>query len=397
MKIRLLIIGNVANILNPLRKMLLPEKGDWDIFFAVNADEVVLVLNNHNVDMVIADMHIPDNEGIKILEMIKESFPSIIRIVISDPSERALMLKSSEYAHQFLAKPDNAIELKRKISKIYSLQTYLHNQEIAKFVNGIKDLPGLPELYLKIEEETNKVNPSLKKIEEYISKDIIMTVKILQLVNSAFFGLPAKVISPLQAINFLGLGTIKSLVLMVHLFTSDDASPLVNYNVNKLWEHSLKIAKIAKMIASKETNEPKFIEETYIGGLLHDIGKIVLWKHKGYFHDIERLENEYSITTTEAEYMLYQTSHAEVGAYLMGIWGLPESLIEIVCYHHHPSNSNPMAFSPLTIIHIADNIFSTGSLDLQYIETLKISDKVNYWKDYFSKENQSGIIVEQKI
>ena len=247
----------------------------------------------------------------------------------------------------------------------------------------------MPELYLQIEEEINKVNPSFKKIEELISKDIFMTIKILQLVNSAFFGLPVKIINPLQAINFLGLGTIKSLVLMVHLFDNEDqANPLYKH-INKLWDHSLKVAKFSKAMAVEETSEPKVVEETYIGGLLHDVGKIVIWQIDNYFTDIERLQNEYHITTTEAEYILYHTSHAEIGAYLLGIWGLPESLVEIVCFHHHPINSNPKVFGPLSMVHITDHILNHGILDVDYIEELKLSDKIARWKESFDKEHST--------
>lgn len=387
MRIKIIFVGDKVSILDPIRNMLLPVKEDWELYFASSSAETFEILSNKQVDLIVTDMHMPDFEGITVLEEVKEKYPEIIRLVISGVKDRTLMLKATQHVHQFLSMPDDPVLLKRRLEKIFALQTYLHNHTITGLINNVKNLPGLPELYLQIEEEINKQTPSFKKIEELISKDIFMTVKILQLVNSAFFGLPVKVINPLQAINFLGLGTIKSLVLMVHLFATDDAANPWSKHINKLWEHSLKVAKFSKAMAVEETSEPKIVETTYIGGLLHDLGKIVLWQIEGYFEDIERLQNEYHITSTEAEYVLYHTSHAEIGAYLLGIWGLPETLVEIVCYHHHPSNLLPKIFGPLSMVHISDHILNHGVLDQAYVEELKLSDKINHWNEIFSKEN----------
>jgi len=394
MKIRILVLGDSEEIVSPLEKLLRPEKGEWELYFFSSGAEALEKLSLSDIDMIIVDMHLPNMESISILEKVKEKYPAVIRIVISGIKDRDLMLKATHYAHQFLTMPDDSAKLKATIEKICSLQNYIHNENITKLINSIKHLPGLPELYLRIEEEINKNNPSFKKIEELISKDIIMTVKILQLVNSAFFGLPVKIVNPLQAINFLGLGTIKSLLLMVHLFSSDGTNQYLNHQVSKLWEHSLKVAKLCKTIAVEETSEPKTVEMTYIGGLLHDLGKIVLWQVDGYFQDVEKIQAEYCITLTEAEYVLYKTSHAEIGGYLLGVWGLPESLTEIVSFHHHPSNSRPKVFGPLSIVHISDHILNAGVLDVQYLEDLKITDKVNYWRDYWQKEQARILMVE---
>lgn len=387
MKIRILFAGDKVSILEPLKSMLLSVNNDWDIHYADSEETALQILEKCEFDMLISDMHMPENEGISILEKVKTKYPAILRIVISGVKDRDLMLKATQHAHQFLTMPDDAQSLRKKIEKIYSLQTYLHNSKITGVINSIKSLPGLPGLYLQIEEEINKINPSFKRIEELISKDMIMTVKILQLVNSAFFGLPVKIINPLQAINFLGLGTIKSLVLMVHLFSPDDPNHPLGRYINKLWDHSLKVAKFSKMMAVEETSEPKIVEETYIGGLLHDLGKIVFWQMDGYFADMERVQNEYHITSSEAEYVLYHTSHAEVGAYLMGIWGLPENLIEIVCFHHNPSLTNTKTLNSLAMVHLSDHILNAGPLDLKFVEELKLSDKLNYWREIFTKEN----------
>jgi len=395
MRIKILFVGDKVTVINPLRLMLLPVKEDWEMYFAVSEEEAFEVLGKFEIDMIVTDMQLPDFKGILILEQVKQTHPEIIRLVFSGVKDREMMLKATHHVHQFLSMPDDPVLLKRKIEKIYSLQAYLHNHKIAGIINNVKDLPGVPELYLKIEEEINKNSPSFKRIEELISKDIHMTVKILQLVNSAFFGLPVKIINPLQAINFLGLGTIKSLVLMVHLFGSDDPAHPLYRHINKLWEHSLKVAKFSKIMSVEETSEPKTMEETYIGGLLHDVGKIVLWQTDNYFTEIERLQNEYQITTTEAEYVLYQTSHAEIGAYLLGIWGLPESLVEIVCFHHHPSNSSPKVFGPLSMVHISDHILNQGILDQDYIEELKIGEKLSKWKEFFEKDRPQGQETEQ--
>jgi Predicted signal transduction protein len=386
MKLKILFVDDEQNIINGLKRMLHFMKDEWQMYFALSGNEALKILNESEMDIIVTDMRMPGMDGAALLEKVKELFPPMIRIVLSGYSDIEMVLRASQSAHQFLAKPIDAQILRKTIEQVYSLQSILHNKAIIRLANGVKNLPSLPKLYMLIEEETKKPNPSIKKIDEIISRDITMTAKILQLVNSAFFGLPQRIINPLQAINFLGIEVIKALVLMVHFFSPDPSEGNIHEHIIKLWDESMNLAGLAKKIAQIEKFEPKICEEVFIGALLHDIGKLVLWQVAGYFTDVKKKEEELSISVTEAEYQLYETSHAEIGAYLLGIWGLPEQLIKIVLYHHKPSLLQSVLLSPLTIIHICDHLISNEKIDGAYVEDPLINSFIHKWKKIYIEE-----------
>lgn len=379
MNLRILLVDDEPSVLNAMRRMLHIMKNEWKIYTVVSGEQALNSLNSGEFDMIITDMKMPGMNGAELLQKVKEQHPSVIRIVLSGYSDNDLILKSSNFAHQFLAKPLEAETLKEKIELIYTLQSHLNNKEIANLVNGIKNLPTLPSVYLQIEEEIRKPDSSLKVIEHIISKDIVMTTKILQVVNSAYFGLPQIIINPLQALNFLGIDILKSLVLVVHLFSVEKDSQYLNEQIALLSENSFKVAELSKRIALKLSTNMKFVEEVFTGALLHNIGKLVIWQLDDYFAKIEREIKKNSVSDYEAEYNVFNTSHAEIGAYLLGIWGLPTSLIEIACYHHKPSDSINKQISPLTIVHAANHILFNDELDLKYINELSLSAEIPKW------------------
>ncbi len=141
--------------------------------------------------------------------------------------------------HQFLSKPCDAETLKTTVARVCSMRDLLEDEALIKVVSGIESLPSLPKLYSEVMDEVNSEEGSLNKVGEIISRDSGMSAKILQLVNSAFFGLPRHITSPVRAVHLLGLETVKSLILSVKIFSMFSQSDLADYSVDDLWRHSL--------------------------------------------------------------------------------------------------------------------------------------------------------------
>lgn len=386
MKLKILFVDDEPNIINGLKRMLYFMKSEWDMMFALNGLDALERLSRNEIDIVISDMRMPGMDGAALLEKVKELYPSTIRIILSGFSDKELVFKASRSAHQFLAKPIDAKVLKEIIEQLYSLQTLLKNPAIVKIANGVKSLPSLPELFIRIEEEMKKTDPSIKQIDNIISKDLIMTAKILQVVNSAFFGLPQRIINPLDALNFLGIEVIKALVLMVHIFSTEHESTEIQKNLNPLWNDSMMTANLCKKIAQSEKQENKIVEAVFIGGLLHDVGKLVMWQIDDYFTKTDAKIKEAGITLPEAEFSLYETTHAEVGAYLIGVWGLPSVLVKLLYYHSCPSKCPDKNTLPLAIVHTAIHIVTKEPLDENYMKDALMSNTIKRWIKLFSKE-----------
>jgi len=371
----ILFVDDDTNLIQGLKRLLYSMRKEWEMYFCDNVEEALNVLENKSVDIIVSDMRMPIMDGAALLKLVKERYPQVIRIILSGYSGQEMSIKASGLAHRFLAKPATADTIKNTISGISSLRELVKNPKLLRLVSGVTKLPSLPQLYIDLETEISSQSPSLKKIGDLISRDISMTVKLLQLVNSAFFGLPQNISDPIQALNFLGLEVVKSLVLLVKIFSSLDKNSY--FNINSFMAHSMKVGKSAKEIMRLQNFSVKIQEETFIAGILHDLGKLVLLQIPHYFENVTGIEDAENIDFYSAEYKMYGTSHAEIGAYVLGLWGLPSYLVNILNYHHLPSQSNTTKFSSLSAIHIANYVFSNSKLDSEYISAIGYKSKID--------------------
>jgi HD-like signal output (HDOD) protein len=218
-----------------------------------------------------------------------------------------------------------------------------------------------------------------------------MTVKVLQLVNSAFFGLRRHMSSPAEAAMLLGLDTIKTLVLWIHVFSNFTCRPVRGFSIERLSEHCLRAGLLAREIARAEAQDARTQEEAMTAGLLHDIGRLVLATNRpDLYEQAHAAAVEQSIPLSQAEHALCGTTHAGMGAYLLGLWGLPFNIVEAVALHHNPQNCGSTAFSPLTAVHAANALLYEGcvepnspqlsSLDTNYLAAMGLVPRVEAWR-----------------
>ena len=420
---RILFVDNDPNTTQKLRKMLNAMCPDWSIETTVSGDEALDLMAKLPFDVIVSDIHIQGMGGIELLGTVSKRHPETVRIIHSEFSD----LRSTMIVHQFLMKPCCAETMKYTIVRTCKLRDLLKNETLRKIVTGIRNLPSLPSLYNLIVEEMQSPEGSLKKVGHLISQDVSMSAKILQLVNSAFFSLPQKVTDPQQASVFVGIETLKSLILSIHLFSSltKDAE-LCGFSPVKMWRHSLRTGRLAGDIARAENADRKVVEEAMIAGMLHDIGKLILLKIPQKFKEVMDLVEKTGCTDAEAEFSVMEASHAELGAYLLGLWGLPGDIVESVAFHHKPSkliermfimspektkddldnvetakvNLKPQPiekysteFTALTAVHVANALTMQGNcssdttsfpyLDMLYLETLELTDKITEWIELY--------------
>jgi DNA-binding NtrC family response regulator len=217
---KILFVDDDPKEIKRLRKMLRSIRHEWEMEFAVNGEEALGFMAKFPFDVIVSDMHMPGISGVELLDTVKKRYPRTVRIVHSDYSDRKMVLQSARSVHQFLMKPCNAETMKYTIERACKLRDLLRNETLKEIITGIHKLPSLPRLYNSIVAELYSKKTSLKKVSNIISQDVSMSAKILQLVNSAFFGLPQKIVDPHQAVVFLGMDTLKALVLSIHVFSS---------------------------------------------------------------------------------------------------------------------------------------------------------------------------------
>lgn len=395
MKKKILFVDDELNVLDGLRRMLRSMRDEWVMGFAASGPEALEILERAPFDVVVSDMRMPGMDGAKLLSEVMRRYPEIIRIVLSGHSDEETILRSVGPAHQYLSKPCDAEVLKTTVGRACALRDLLNDDTLKRLVSRLDSLPSLPSLYVELMEELRSGKASMARIGEIISKDIGMTAKVLQLVNSAFFGLPRHVSSPTEAVVLLGIDTVKALVLSVHVFSQFEPAQLHTFSISELQRHSLATAARARSLTEVENLEPMLRDHAFMAGLLHDAGKLILAANlpDPYSEVIQRASAE-KLPLHEAEHRVLGVSHAEVGASLLGIWGIPDPIVEAVAFHHQPVACPHRSFSPLTAVHVANALehrdsdrHEAGSeLDLDYLNNLGLSERLDSWRNSACEE-----------
>jgi len=294
-------------------------------------------------------------DGAELLERVRQKQPQTVRIVLSGYSDRETVLRSVGTAHQYLAKPCDSELLRKVIARACGLRQFLAQERLTALAAQMSTLPSLPDLYHKVLVELQSPNGSIHTVGELVAQDVGMTAKVLQLVNSAYFGLQQPIADPVQATIFLGLDTVRALVLAVGVFAELEQCQLAEMNLVQLWQHSMRVCAFARHIALHWGSDARFVSESMMAGMLHDVGKLVLAVNfpLEYKKVVTRAKEE-GLSMQRAEEEHFGAGHAEVGAYLLGLWGLPDPVVEALAYHHTPSRCEGAQLSPLTAVHIAD-------------------------------------------
>ena len=389
---RILFVDDEPNVLDGLRRMLRPMRKEWEIAFAPGGEEALAILAGKHFDVVVSDMRMPGMDGAQLLSEVKQRHPQVIRVVLSGHSEKETILRSVGPTHQYIAKPCDPDQLRDIITRACALRDQLSEDALRDLVSQLSTIPSLPQTYTEIIEELQSPDASIKRVGQIVSKDVGMTAKILQLVNSAFFGLRHHVSNPSQAASFLGVDTLKALVLSVHIFSQLDNIKIEAFSLDTLWNHSAATGALAKRIAMAEGCAEQLRDLALLAGLLHDAGKLVLAANlpERYSGVLASAEGE-GLELWEAERRILTNTHAEVGAYLLGLWGLPDPIVEAVAFHHNPSACLGDEFTPLTAVHVANALEHEADdtaeqqcedrLDADYLTQLNRADRLPAWRE----------------
>lgn len=391
MKKTIFFVDDDPKLLEGFKRMLRGMRKEWEMKFIGNGPEALEVLQKEQCHVLVTDMRMPGMDGLELLSRVRDLYPHVVRIILSGYSDQDLVLKSLGPAHQYLSKSCDADTLKATVSRACAMRTLLEDEALVNVISCIESLPSLPSLYTEVVNEVNSPNSSLSKVGEIVSKDVGMSAKILQLANSPIFGLPGHITIPAKAVLLLGLETIKSLILSVKIFSRFEQAEVQGFSINGLWDHSIATGIIARSLATQHDLEQKKIDEAFMAGLLHDVGKLILLdRFPEKCREILRAQNSCKCRSWEAESHVIGTTHAHVGAYLLGIWGLSEEIVEAIAFHHSPRQCPNKTFNILTTVHLADGLEHEENtalglyeerLDNEYLDTLGIGGRGDEWRN----------------
>jgi len=371
-----LLVDDNPNVLYSFKRALHSGNNKWAILTAESGADALNIMNQEKVDIVISDLRMPIMDGVTFLGIVAKQYPSTLRIAITGDADPILCQQATLVAHQFIAKPINPYDLSRIINQAMGVGNLVMKPDVKKAVLRIANLPSQPSLYNQLLAELNKPDVDLDYIASVISQDISMTAKILQLVNSAYFGLAREVKEVSQAVFYLGIETIRDLSFSVHLFSQFDQDLIERSGLGSLWDHSLRVASCSRAIAATVLTDKKVIAGAFTAGLLHDIGKLILGTTSpGFYSSLLSSQIVDPKKYLPREIKEFGSTHAEIGAYLLSSWGLPSELINAVLSHHSFEKINPTEFTTSLTVWFA-NAFVDGYSDHNSGEGLQFTDEM---------------------
>lgn len=327
----MLLVDRDPAVLFGLRSLLRRYRGEWEVATATSGDSAVALLEGATCDVVVSDMHMPVDGGPELLEVVQRRWPETVRVLLSAAASPEAALKAVPSAHQVLPKPCEAAQFEQKMVEICWLGDLIGDGSIKALVGGLSALTARPALYDKLRTALQQPHADLVQVGRLIESDMAVVAKILQLVNSSFFGLARKVVNVGQAVAYLGTSTLEALVLSASIGSMTPSRPVPGFDPDAVQAAAEEKAARARAVAPAELRDSAFT-----AALLSDIGQLVLAcaSPEGLARALASAHADQR-PLHEVENELWGFDHARVGAYLLGLWGLPAAVVHAVGRHHH--------------------------------------------------------------
>jgi CheY-like chemotaxis protein len=298
---RILFVDDEPIVLRALDRAIRIQRRPWQAVFVSSGEAALELLQREPFDVIISDIGMPVMDGVTLLHNVRERFPHMARLALSGEARSEERVRAVLAIHQWLAKPCPLPKLVATIDRLSWARALIDDPEVIARVCGLASLPAAPTLYLEVAEALG------------------IASKLLQLVNSAFFGEAERVTSVHRAAVMLGADRLRELLLAAELFQhSPEAAELA--------EHGLFVARLARSFAHEHT------DDVFVAGLLHDVARLAVGS-------VEHPSPEF---------------HARLGGLVLGTWGLPAEVVNAVAFHHDPEAAPDPGDSRLCIVALAE-------------------------------------------
>jgi HD-like signal output (HDOD) protein len=386
---RLVFVDDDELVLRSFRRLLRGYGQGWDLCFTTDTRRALTTLDSKPVDVLVSDLRMAVG-GATVLAEAKASHPDVARILISGDTDFAKILPCIPLAHQLLAKPFDPTHLTGTLERICALRRVVGSTAIRAVVGGSNGLPSAPQTHALLVQALESPQPSAAEIATIVRRDIGVSARLLQLAGSSLFGRTRGVYTIEGAVASLGIEAIRRLVL-----SSDTMRPLeprgaiAGFSLSALGEHALRTANLARRIAGRSG------DSAFIAGLLHDVGQVVLASRMPHrFAEVIDRARASGAGLLEEEQRILGLTHAEVGAYLLGLWGFKRSTIEAVAHYPNPERSSE-PWGLAGIVHVASILATNPDAPLgdepsgelthvpaKYLERLGLASELPKWRKF---------------
>jgi len=389
---RILFVDDDELLLRSTARVLKRHAADsgWELHFAGSGEDALRLLEQSNFDVILVDGHMPRMSGAALLRRVQELQPGVVRILLTGHTGLDILRSALPYAHQFIAKPCDAQVLRFTLESACGIRAILDRPELRQLVGGSNELPSAPRTYIELSNALADPACGARVIAEIVERDLALSARVLQLVSSGFYGLQRPVTSINGAVAFVGLEMIKALVLSIEvskMFPTSQAVP--GFSSEALQKRSFVVARLAKRLLGHQASG----DTVLIAGMLQDVGQLVLATRAPQRFSIARQTSaRENIPLYEAELELFGATHAELGGYLLGLWGLPAGLVHAVAHHLEP-DPRTEAFDAASALYLANLLYAnpdvpaldtvparTTAIDLGVLRNIGVAQRLDEFR-----------------
>jgi HD-like signal output (HDOD) protein len=337
-----LFVDDEPRVLAGLRRMLRSRQGTWDMRFVDSATAALEPMAREPIAAVVSDFRMPGLDGGELLAEVRRHHPGAARLILSGHTAEKDLMRLVTMAHQFLTKPCDAETLVLAVEAALRLRPEIGDERLRSGLTGVTALPSSPGALQHLVEALHSPDADTRTVAEVIQRDVGLTAKVLQLVNSSFFALRSRTTSLETAVSRLGIQTLRSLLLRDDVVGAFEAPVGVSPEwVARLNAHALETALLARRLAAPEARN-----DAFCGGLLHECGRLGL-----------------ALASLEADPV--GTSPAQAGAYLLSLWGFPDEVVQAVAHHASPwAPGAPGPLSAAGAVQVAHQLVESESIPL---------------------------------
>lgn len=373
---RVLFVDDELQVLEGIEDMLRARRTGWQMEFALGGAEALERLAAAPFDAVVSDMRMPGMSGAELLERVRRGWPAAVRIILSGYADIGSALRAVPVAHEFLSKPCGPDALHEAVERATQLQAALNAEPLRAIVAGASDLPAEPGVFAALTAELSSADASIPQIAALVERDIGVSAKLLQIVNSAFFGRSRRIAGVGEAINLLGLALLRGLVLSVEVFTVFEPRAGSRFSLARLEGHAGVVGSIACALVDEEERA-----EALVAGLLHDVGRLLLASARP--DELDAILDEQAGTGRplhELEREHLGTTHAEIGASLLALWGLPFSIVSAVAHHHEPERTGAAGIDLAAAVAMAEALSRGAEPPAELLAREGAAERIAAWR-----------------
>lgn len=350
---RILCVNDETRALEQWRRMLLERERGWEVRLATSNADALSVLQSWPPDAVIAASHPPVSDGVGLLSHVRDQRPETIRIVVGEVSANENSLRALKVVHRALPETVDGDLLVETLRRTLLMRDYVSQPELRALLGKVGQLPAVPSVYAELTRRLSDPSVSVFELGELVAEDSALTVQVLRLANSAYFGRGQVVTRITDAAARLGTRLLRSLVLTAEVYGHMPVSPALREKIEDMQRHASLVARIASGLDPRAA----WKDDAFTAGLVHDIGKLLMISRlPELYARIEREAADSYRQEYEVELETLGAHHGSLGACLLGMWGLPSTVIEAVHGHHDLALEVPHTLNAVRAVAIADRL-----------------------------------------